>query len=479
MTAFPSTSAALVTAEDAAALAAQVAGPVLLPGADGFADDVSAFNLATTHHPAVVVGATNAQDVSAAVRFAATHGLPVAVQATGHGAVAAADGAVLVSTRRMTGLTVSAATATARVEAGVLMHSLLEAAAEAGLAPVCGSSPTVGVVGMTLGGGVGPISRKYGFAADRVRGFEIVTADGAVRSVDAESEPDLFWAVRGGKGGFGIVTALELELVPVQRFYAGGIMFPGESAAALLHAYREWAPTLPEETTTSIGLLRLPPLPSIPEPLRGQFVVHLRYAHLGSEEEGAALLAPMRAVAPAVMDMVGEMPFTNVGMVHMDPTDPMPVFERSALLDELGADVVEALLAAAGPGVQTPVLLAEVRHLGGATARATGGPNAVSGRGAEFSVFAVGVLMPEIAAVVPDAVRATLEAVAPWARPDRLLNFAGGLTRDELDTVWAPADLARLRAVKAAYDPQDVFRIGHTVAPAADARLPRQAEPTP
>ncbi|NHC44305.1 FAD-binding oxidoreductase [Motilibacter sp. K478] len=471
----PTASTAVVTAADAAALAAEVDGQVLLPGDEAFAAEVATFNLATTHRPAIVVAAVSAADVSAAVRFGAARGLPVAVQATGHGAVAAADGAVLVSTKRLDTVSVSADTATARVAAGVRVQALLEAAAEVGLAAVCGSSTSVGVVGMTLGGGVGPISRKYGFAADRVRAFEIVTADGEVRRVDAHNDPDLFWAVRGGKGGFGIVTEIETELVPVRRFHGGGIMFPGELAPALLHAYREWAPTLPEDTTTSIGLLRLPPLPSIPEPLRGQFVVHLRFAHLGTVEEGERLLAPMRAVAPAVMDTVGEMPFTEVAAVHMDPTDPLPAFERSALLDELRPEAVDALLAVAGPGVQTPVLLAEIRHLGGATARAANGPNAVAGRGAEFSVFAVGVLMPEIAAIVPEAVRATVRAVEPYARPDRLLNFSGDIGREELSSVWPAQTYARLRQVKAAYDPQDVFRIGH--APVPESALPRQAGP--
>src|SRR4051794_13818195 len=267
-----------VSRADLDTLAAAVDGPVLLPGDEGFEREILAFNVATRHRPVVVVGATSARDVSAAVRFAARNGLPVAVQATGHGAFAAADGAVLVTTRRMDGCAVDRETACARVGAGTLMKSLVEAAAAVGLAPLSGSSTGVGVVGDALGGGVGPLARKHGFAADQVRRFEIVTADGTVRTVDADNSPDLFWAVRGGKGGFGIVTAMEIGLVPVTTFYAGGIMFPGEHAAALLHAYREWVATLSEDTTTSIGLLRLPPLPTIPEPLRGRFVVHLRVA---------------------------------------------------------------------------------------------------------------------------------------------------------------------------------------------------------
>jgi len=244
---------------------ADVVGPVLRPGDPGWREEIAGFNLAYTPTPAVVVGATSTADVAAAVRYAASVGKRIAVQATGHGLMSDLHDTVLISTRRMTAVAVDPAARTARVAAGVRWRAVIDAAAEHGLAPLSGSSSQVGVVGYTTGGGLGPLCRRYGFAADQVTRFTIVTADGAVREVLAESadpdDVDLFWAVRGGKGSFGIVTELEFGLVPVTTFHGGAIFFAGEDAPAVLHAWREWAPTLPEDTTTSVALLRLPTAP--------------------------------------------------------------------------------------------------------------------------------------------------------------------------------------------------------------------------
>ena len=303
-----------------------VAGPVLRPGDPGWRTEIAGFNLTFTPTPALVVGATCTADVAAAVRYAASVGKRVAVQATGHGLMSDLDDAVLVTTRRMTNVLIDPVARTARVAAGVRWRAVIDAAAEHGLAPLSGSSSQVGVVGYTTGGGLGPLCRRYGFAADHVTRFTIVTADGAVREVLAEStdpdDVDLFWAVRGGKGSFGIVTELEFGLVPVATFHGGAVFFAGEDAPAVLHAWREWAPTLPEDTTTSVALLRLPPVPELPEALRGRFVVALPFTHLG--EQGPALLEPMRAAAPPIMDVVADLPFAAIDAVHMDPTEPMP-----------------------------------------------------------------------------------------------------------------------------------------------------------
>ena len=190
-------------------------GPVYAAGDDGMAAEVATWNVAVQHTPAIAVGATCAADVAAAVSWAAARGLGVAVQATGHGPVRNAAGSVMITTRRMQGLSIDPERRVARVEAGVKWIRVLEAAAEFGLAGLCGSSSDVGVIGYTLGGGMGSLGRKHGFSADHVRTVEIVTADGRLHRVCAENEPELFWAVRGGKGNFGIVTALEIELVPV------------------------------------------------------------------------------------------------------------------------------------------------------------------------------------------------------------------------------------------------------------------------
>ncbi|MGI5238526.1 FAD-binding oxidoreductase [Dactylosporangium sp. CA-139066] len=437
-----------------------IAGPVFVPGDEGFAAEIAAWNVATTHEPLVVVGATGPQDVAAAVRWAGTQGLPVFVQATGHGAVRPATGGVLITTSRMRDVSVDPLTRRARAAAGVRWSQVIEAAAPHGLAPLNGSSSQVGVVGYTLGGGAGPLGRRFGFAADHVRSIEIVTADGALRTIDADREADLFWAVRGGKGNFGIVTAIEFDLFEVDGFWGGGIYFPGTHAAELLHAYRTWSAGLPEEMSTSVALLRLPPLPELPEPLRGAFVVHLRVAYLGSDEDGAALLAPMRAVAPALIDDVSRLPYAAVDAVHRDPVDPMPSRERGVLLGELTAATVDRVLDAAGPAVDVPLAMVELRHLGGAFARTPAVPNAVSGRGAQYSLFAIGLGLPDLVPVVDAAIDRVLTVDR---LPSGLLNFSGEAAPEALLANWAPADRDRLLRVKHAYDPTNVFCGGQAI----------------
>ncbi|MGY1637489.1 FAD-binding oxidoreductase [Geodermatophilus sp. SYSU D00742] len=439
---------------DPSALAARVSGPVLLPGDAGFAAEVAGFNLAHPPRPAVVVGATGPEDVAAAVRWAAGAGLAVTVQATGHGLVDDLAGTLLVTTARMTELTVDPAARTARAAAGVRWRQVIDAAAPHGLAPLSGSSSGVGVVGYTLGGGLGPLGRRYGFAADAVRRVQLVTADGAVTTVDAASDPDLFWAVRGGRSAFGVVTALEFDLVPVTGLHGGGLFYAGPAASDVLHAWREWTAALPEETSTSVAVLRLPPDPALPGPLRGQTVVHLRFAHLGPADEGKALLAPMRAVAPALLDTVTDLPFTAVDAVHMDPTEPMPTHDRGTLLRELPAEAVDALLAVAGPQVDVPLAMVELRQLGGALGRPAAVPNAVAGRDAAYSCWALGPMAGPAAAVVPAVAASVVERLAPWSTGRSLLNFRG---TPGPGGVWDDADLARLRAVRDRVDPAGLF----------------------
>ena len=193
------TLAPAIPAADVDDLRSQVHGPVYAAGDDGLATEVDTWNIAIQHTPAVAVGATCAADVAAAVTWAVAHDLRVAVQATGHGPVRNAAGSMMITTRRMQGMHIDPERRIARVEAGVRWIRVMEAAAEFGLAGLCGSSSDVGVVGYTLGGGMGSLGRKHGFAADHVTAVEIVTADGRLRRVDAGSEPELFWAVRGGK----------------------------------------------------------------------------------------------------------------------------------------------------------------------------------------------------------------------------------------------------------------------------------------
>lgn len=459
---------AAITDAATAELIPQLAGPAFLPGDAGYDEERTGFNLTVNHHPAVIVGATGAADVMAAVRFAGAHGLAVAVQATGHTAALPADGAVLITTRRMQGLRVDPTTRTARVEAGVIWERVIHEAAPFGLAPLNGSSPRTGVVGYTLGGGIGLMARAYGFAADRVRNLDVVTADGQLLHVTPEDEPDLYWGLCGGKGNLGIVTSIEFDLLPVARLYGGGLFFAGAGAAAVLHAYVQWCTTAPDEVTSSVALMRFPPVPALPEPLRGQFVVHVRLAYLGSPEDGEKLIAPLRQSATPVIDTVGEMPYAAIGTIHSDPGAPVPAVECGAYLRDFDAGAVEALLEVAGPGVDCPLHMVEIRHIGGALAHRFGPPNAVGQRGWPYGLCAIGLGTPDEAAAVDEALNAMVATFAPWDSGRSYLNVYGGRDVDpeRVRLAFDDADYARLAAIKAAYDPANMFRINHNVPPA-------------
>jgi hypothetical protein len=345
---------------------------------------------------------------------------------------------------------------TARVGAGARWSSVVDAAAAHGLAPMSASSTAVGVAGYTLGGGMGVFGRRFGFAADHVRRLRLVTADGRPHEIDADRAPELFWALRGaGASGFGVITELEFALFAVPRWYGGGLFLPGEAAAETLHAWREWAPTLPDEAGTSVALLRLPPDPALPTALRGRTVVHLRYTHVGSGARPAdadALLAPMRALAAPLVDDVRPRGSAEIDAVHREPTTPAPVHDAGAALRELPAEAVDALLAAAGPGVPSPLGLVELRWMGGALARPAAVPNVVAGRTAACALYARGAL-PEWAGA-STAVARVIDAVAPWSLGGALPNFAGTGPREAL---WAVGDRVRLRVLRRAVDPDGMF----------------------
>ena len=454
----------MISDSDLTTLRSTVSGPVSTAGDPEYAADAGGYNLAVVHEPDVIVGATSAADVAAAIGWAAERDLPVAVQATGHGATERMVDGVLINTRRMQDVQVDPDRRVARVGAGVKWKSVLAESVPHGLVGLCGSSSDVGVVGYTLGGGLPILGRALGWAADRVRSIEVVTPDGQVRTVDAEHEPDLFEVLRGGKGNFGVVTALEFELIPVDEFYGGGLMYPGADAETVLTAFRRWVIDLPEEACPSIALLRLPDAPFVPEPLRGQFVVHLRFAYPGSKEDGDRLLEPMRAVSHVVMDTAGPMSYEQIDLVNLDPPDPLPHEEAGTLLADFDEAAQDALLRVAGPGAECPLVMVELRPLGGALARPSAVRDAVSGRDAKWSLAGIGVLMPPIAELVPVGIAALLDALRPWATGYTMVNFHGhpGDATDRA-RAWPPEIYEVIKKAKRQYDPQNMMRFGHAV----------------
>nr|WSY52737.1 FAD-binding oxidoreductase [Streptomyces sp. NBC_00886] len=442
-----------------------IRGPVLRPGDDGYEAEVTGFNLAARHTPDVVVGATSADDVVAALRWATATGTPVAVQATGHGANFPIESGLLISTARMTDVTVDPVERTATVAAGAKWRDVLQATAPHGLAALTGSSTDAGAVGYTLGGGLPVLGRTYGYAADLVRSFQVVTPDGTLREVTADGEPELFWALRGGKGNVGVVTSLVTELLPLSRLLGGGIYCKGEDAGALLRAYADWTRTVPKEMCSAFGLLRLPPMPEIPEPLRGRFWSRVVIAWTGDPTEGQRLLTPIREAAPVVFDMVTEMPYTAVDQIYQDPHDPLPARESCSLLRDLPPEAVDTLLAVAGPAVpDLPLLLIEVRHMGGELSRPAEVEDAVCARDAGYILEAVGVLAGPQAKAVEPATTALQTAMAPYGTGRTMANLHGR-PGDESDRAraWTPEVYAHLRRTKSTYDPQNLLRYGHTV----------------
>ncbi len=368
----------------------------------------------------------------------------------------------------MNDITIDVAGRTARVGAGALWSEVIAKAAKAGLAPLNGSNPTVGVSGYTLGGGLSPtLGRSHGYAADHVRSLDVVTADGDLRHVDAESEPDLFWALRGGKGNFAVVTALELELFPVSRLYGGGIYFPGERTADVLRAWTDSAPSTPETMVTSIAVMRMPSVPGVPEPVRGKFLVSVRIAYNGTTADGERMIAPLRAVAPAVLDTVRDMPYSEVASIHSEPTDPLPYYERGIMLREFPAQAQDKLIELVGPDSETALVIAELRALGGAWDREPAVPNAVPTRGLPYSLLGVSVGPLSQEQQLKRSVAELLDGMKPWQGDRRFVNNLAPDEAADGAAIYGPERYARLASIKKTYDPANMFRLNHNVIPAS------------
>ena len=452
------------------ALARRVTGPVLTPRDEQYDVERAGSQTARSHRPAILVGATGAADVRQAVEFAGRHGLAVAVQGTGHAlAAVAAEGGVLINTSRMTGVRVNAQARTAWVEAGVRWNQVIQEAAPAGLTPLAGSAPGVGAVSYTLGGGLGLLSRRYGYAADHVRSIDVVTADGRLRQVTATSNPDLFWALRGGRDNFGVVTGIEIDLMPVPTLYGGGLFFDFASAREVFATYVRWSAGMPDEMTSSVAVIAFPDAPVLPPPLRGRHVVHVRVAYSADDlSAGKELVAPLRALNP-FNDTVRELPCTEVGTIHNDPPVPGAFESVTALLGELDADAVGAVLDLVGPHAPVPHVV-ELRHLGGRLARPADVANAVGNRDAQYLLNVVSRLeRADITDIRPAHAR-LLEAIAPWSTGGRALTFLNG-ERDtrHVRSAYDPEDWRRLTEIKAVYDPRNIFRLNHNIPPAAPA----------
>ena len=453
-------------------MAGTAAGPelqIVYPGAPGWDEARQAWNLAVDQQPEAVVHVGSVADVVAAVEIARARGWRIAPQGTGHGAapLGPLTGTLLLRMDRLRGVTVDPAARIVRVEAGALWQDVAEAAAPHGLAALAGSSPDVGVVGYTLGGGLSWLGRLHGLTANSVAAAELVKADGREIRVDDAHEPDLFWALRGGGGSFAVVTALELRLFPLREVYAGILWWPLEQAREVLQAWRKLtARSLPDELTTVGRLLRVPAFDEIPEAIRGKSFAVVEVIHAGRPAEADALLAPLRALRPAMVTLRST-PLTELSRLHMDPDHPVAGVGDGMLLDGLPAEAVDRLVRVAGATSGSSLLSVELRQLGGALARRRPDDGALGALDAAYVVYAVGMApTPALAATTEEQIGTVIRTLAPWAAPGMLPNFAES-SRDPA-AMWGPYVYQRLRRVKKAVDPTDLVRANHPVVPARD-----------
>ena len=447
-----------------AQLRARTEGTVITADDPGYDEARGAWNLNYKHQPSVIVLPVNAVDIVLAVRFARDEGMGIAVQATGHGvAQTAAEGDLLIVTSRMNHVDVDAKTQTAWIEAGVQWGAVLKKAQAHGLAPLLGSSPDVAAVGYTLGGGMGWLARQYGMAVDSVNYFEVVTGDGRLVRASAANNSDLFWALCGGGGSFGVVTGMEIKLYPVTSVYGGNLYYPADMAKDVFTRYRDWIATAPEALTSSVLIMNYPPIPQIPEFLRGQTFVQVRGCYCGPAAEGEALLRYWRDWHAPIIDDFKAMSFADVATISNDPVDPTPGLATSIWLRDLNDDAID-ILVQHGVDKQT-YLIAEIRHAGGAIARVDAQANAYGNRDAQHILEIVAITpTPEIWRYAEQAISGLKQELRPHATGGVYINFLEGEEkRARTKDAFSPENYQRLMQLKAKYDPSNLFRFSFDI----------------
>jgi FAD/FMN-containing dehydrogenase len=452
---------------------AALRGTAYTPGNKGYDEARSAWNLNADQCPALVVVAGSAADVVAAVRLARTRGLGVGVMATGHGLAALPQGGVLINTSRMKGVYIDPIAQTARVEPGVKWKDLIPEAQKFGLAGLLGSTSDVGVVGYTMGGGFGWLGRKYGFNADSVIEAEVVTADGELVRASAAENPELFWGIKGGAGNFGIVASLEFSLYPISEVYGGGLFYPVEKAPEVLELYSEWVETLPDEMTTAVVFLNFPPIPEVPEPMRGGSFIAVKACYSGERpQDGEELLRRWREFGEPLIDDFRVMPYAEMDSISVDPVDPIPMLTRTERLDELSPEVISALVEVASADSGSPLIILEIRQLGGALSREPARPSAIGHRDSRFIMMGIAATpTPEVAELVEAHLVRVAEAMRPFATGATYVNFLDleEATPERVRAAYSPEIWERLVALKDRYDPGNVFRFGRNILPSSAA----------
>jgi FAD/FMN-containing dehydrogenase len=437
-------------------------GAVIRAGDAGYDSARRIWNASIDRHPGLIVRCSGLADVIAAVKFAREHRLLVAIRGGGHnvGGRALCDGGLVIDLSQMKGIHVDPQTRRVRVQPGVTLGELDRETHVHGLAVPAGVVSKTGIAGLTLGGGVGWLVRHYGLTVDNVLSFEVVTADGEVRTASAEEHPDLFWGLRGGGGNFGVVTSFEYRAHPVSVVLGGMVLYPRSHATDVLKFYRDFTAAAPDELVTYAGLLSTPD---------GTPVAAIIVCHSGDHAEGERTLAPLRKFGSPMLDAIQLMPFPAMqSLLDGAAPDGNQNYWKSTFLRELSDDAIAAVVAHANQAT-SPLSAVLLEQYGGAVSRVPATATAFAHREAEYDLVVMGQWTdPVESARHISWTRHLADAMAPFRSGAYLLNALGEESEEVVRAAFG-VNYGRLAAVKAQYDPTNFFRVNQNVAPAAPA----------
>jgi hypothetical protein len=416
------------------------------------------FNAAITHRPAYVVVVTSADDIKEVVNICREHSLAVHIQSTGHGAHSGIESGVLISTGKLQHVTIDHENQLATIGAGVRWDKVIAAAAPYDLVPVAGSSDNVGVVGYLLGGGFGPLVRSHGVSSDYIQSITVVTGKGELLTTSADAHPDLFWALRGGKSGLGVVVELAFKLVKLKTLYAGSMMYAKEDCEKVLRFWVDWIKDADPAVSTSVSLVQFPDFEKIPEAFRGKSVLSFRFAFPGDAEKGKTLVQPFRDIARPLIDDVKEINGAEMARIHNDPKDPTPTWMSGLMLEYIDQEFISIYLEQFGPGKKTPFMFGDLRHLGGKVKEDVKEGSAVSGRNAAFIVSFAGINPAQFEKELPEATALLNKKMSKWKANEMNINFIGKTgSKAQYESLWPAEIREKLNLVRKKYDPGELF----------------------
>ena len=455
-------------AAEVAALRGHLRGPVIALGDPGYEEVRRIWNGAIRKRPALFARCAGAADVVTALRFARDRGLEVAVRSGGHSVAGTAlsDGGLVIDLQPMRAVRVDPARRTLLAQPGLRLADVDHETQAFGLALPAGINSETGLAGLTLGGGIGWLMREHGLTIDHLRSADVVTADGEVLRASAEENPDLFWALRGGGGNFGVVTAFELDLVPLgPEVYGGVVLYPAERAREVLRAYRDWAASAREEVTT-ILLLRRNAFPWSPPETHGRPVLGVGALYAGPTADGERALAPLGRLGPVLASSVRVRPFVeHQSMLDASAPAGRLYHWKSHFMPGLSDAAIDVVVEHAWR-FGSPFSFALLSHMGGAIGRRSDDDTAFSGRGAEFTInINCCATEPRLYEQDRTWVREWFTAMEPHSTGGVYVNFLGEEGAERVRAAYGAAKCRRLAALKARYDPDNVLRVNQNIKP--------------